>query len=270
MKFYNMCPTTGENTATAESLFQAADGALKKDKLNWSKCVSFGVDNCNTNMRCNNSMQTRLYENKNCFIAGCSCHLAHLAAGAGGRAFQKVSNFDVEDHQVDLYYYFKGSTRRKGILIEHLQFVGLEWEDMSRFVKTRWLCLERCCDKEQRKYPALKSLFTSRTESTLRQDKGNEDDDEKRTKKRFKRLKKAFVDPLTEVYISFFTSALQLFTHYNFFLQRSDPQTHNVHPMTQSLIKKIASRFLKREALSNVTVKNVQDESNYERYARRI
>ena len=33
--------------------------------------------------------------------------------------------------------------------------------------------------------------------------------------------------------------------------------------MTQSLIKKIASRFLKREALSNVTVKNVQDESNY-------
>ena len=33
--------------------------------------------------------------------------------------------------------------------------------------------------------------------------------------------------------------------------------------MTQSLIKKIASRFLKREALSNVTVKNVQDESKY-------
>ena len=33
--------------------------------------------------------------------------------------------------------------------------------------------------------------------------------------------------------------------------------------MTQSLIKKIASRFLKREVLSNATVKNVQDESNY-------
>ena len=33
--------------------------------------------------------------------------------------------------------------------------------------------------------------------------------------------------------------------------------------MTQSLIKKIASCFLKREVLSNVTVKNVQDESNY-------
>ena len=41
MKFYNMCPTTGENAATAESLFQAVDGALKKDKLSWSKCVKF-------------------------------------------------------------------------------------------------------------------------------------------------------------------------------------------------------------------------------------
>ena len=113
LKFYNMCPTTGENASTAESLFQVVDAALKKDQLNWSKCVSFGVDNCNTNIGCNNSMQTRiLNENKNCFITGCSGHLAHLAAGAGGRAFQKVSNFDVEDHQVDLYYYFKGSTRR--------------------------------------------------------------------------------------------------------------------------------------------------------------
>ena len=55
-------------------------------------------------------------------------------------------------------------------------------------------------DKEQQKYPALKSLLTSRTESTLRQDKGNEEDDEKSTEKRFKRLKKAFADPLTEVY----------------------------------------------------------------------
>ena len=107
MKFYNMCSTTGENAATAESLLQAVDGALKKDILNWSKYISFGIDNCNTNIGCNNSVQTRiLNESKSCFIAACSCHLAHLTAGAGGRAFQKVLNFDAEDHQVDLYHYF--------------------------------------------------------------------------------------------------------------------------------------------------------------------
>ena len=138
-----MCPTTDENVSIAKSLLQAVGDALKKNQLNWSKCGSFGVDDCKTNIGCNNSMQTRtLNENKSCFIAGCSCHLT-----------------DVGDHQADLYYYFEGSTLRKGILIEFLKFVGLEWEEMSQFVKTRWLCLERYCDKEQQKYPALKSFF---------------------------------------------------------------------------------------------------------------
>ena len=71
---------------------------------------------------------------KSCFIAGCSCHLAHLVAGAGSTAFQKVSNFDVEVHQVDLYYYFKGSTRRKGILILSLHLLrqgGFAWRDAA-------------------------------------------------------------------------------------------------------------------------------------------
>ena len=65
MKFYNICPTTGENAATVELLFQAVDDAQKKDKLKCSKCVRFGLDNCNTNIGGNNSMQTRiLNENK--------------------------------------------------------------------------------------------------------------------------------------------------------------------------------------------------------------
>ena len=33
--------------------------------------------------------------------------------------------------------------------------------------------------------------------------------------------------------------------------------------MTRSLVKKIASPFMKRKAISSVTVENVQDESNY-------
>ena len=133
-------------------------------------------------------------ENKSCFIAGWSCHLTHLAARAGGRAFQKVSHFNLEDQQVDLYYYFQGSTRRKGILIEYIQFLALEWEEMSRFVKIRWLCLTRCCDKEQQKYPALQALLQveqkvvfskiGKTRRTMNQIIT------KITKKWFKRLKK--------------------------------------------------------------------------------
>ena len=89
-----------------------------------------------------NSVKSRIrIKNECCFIAGCSCHLAHLAAGRGGKGYTSISGFDIEEHQVDLHYYFKNSTRRKGILAEYMDFVGLEWEECARFVTTR------CCYK---------------------------------------------------------------------------------------------------------------------------
>ena len=68
-------------------------------------------------MGCRNSLRTRvLAENTQTFIAGCNCHLAHLAAGKSGKAYTSSINFDCEDHQVDLYYFSKRRTCRKGIL----------------------------------------------------------------------------------------------------------------------------------------------------------
>ena len=62
-----------------------------------------------------------------------------------------------------------------------------------------------------RKYPALKSMFTSRNESDAR----------------FVRLQGSYQDPLTEIYVYFYTSALPVFTHYNImFLQLSDSLAH--------------------------------------------
>ena len=67
----------------AETLFGSIQNALDKED-SWSNCVSFGVDNCNT-VSSRDSIKTRIHEkNKNCFVAGCSCHLAHLAEGGGG------------------------------------------------------------------------------------------------------------------------------------------------------------------------------------------
>ena len=75
------------------------------------------------------------------FAAGCSCHLAHLAASAGGQAYQEIMDFDMEDYQVDMYYFFKNSTRRKGILLEYLEFMDQEWEfcqDLSKYDGYPW------------------------------------------------------------------------------------------------------------------------------------
>ena len=60
-----------------------------------------------------------------------------------------------------------GSTRRKGIFTEYLEFTGIEWETFTRYVSTRWLCLEKCCAKELKKFRALKSMFLSRGDKDL-------------------------------------------------------------------------------------------------------
>ena len=112
-----------------------------------------------------NSLKTRiLVENPQNFIAGCNCHLAHLGAGKGGEAYVSITKFDCEDHQVDLYYFFKRSFRREGILQEYVDFVGCEWENFTRFISTSWLSLEICCDTELKTYEALNSMFRSRGE----------------------------------------------------------------------------------------------------------
>ena len=141
-KFYSMCSTSREHCSKSETLFNAINNTFENDNPDWDNVVSVGLDNTNAIMG----------ENSEIFIAGCNCHLAHLAAGKGGQGYASVTGFDCEHHQVDLYYFFKRSTCRKGILAEFVEFVGAEQENFTRFISARWLCLEQCCDKEYRKF----------------------------------------------------------------------------------------------------------------------
>ena len=110
-------------------------------------------------------------KNPNVFLTGCSFHLALLAADPGRLAEQAIMEFNMEDHQVEMYYFFKNSARRKGTLLEYLEFMNQEWENISRFVKSQWLSLEICCNKKFKKSPSLKSMFLRRTDNSLGIDK---------------------------------------------------------------------------------------------------
>ena len=263
LKCYDMCSTTGEDASKASTLFESIEKAMGRDDIPWENVVSIGLDNGSTNMGKRNSIKSRFLEkNAACFIAGCNCHLAHLAAATGGKAFKDKTGFNVEDHQVDIYYFFKGSTRRKGILIEYLEFTGIEWEIFTRYVSTRWLCLEKCCAKEFKKFRALKSMFLSRRDKDLI-DRGT--GDEKGSGSRYSRLRKVYENDTREVYLQFYASALPLFTSYNKSLQRSDPLAHKVASVTEELTKKIGMRFLKSDFAyeSSLDVSEIEDEKNW-------
>ena len=89
-----MCATSGEPCLKASTLFEAIDGTLTKDGLDWDNIVSVGLDNTNANIGKKNSIKSIIPEkNGSCFIV-CCCHLSHLAAGRGGSAYSAVSGFD--------------------------------------------------------------------------------------------------------------------------------------------------------------------------------
>ena len=73
--------TTGANSAKAENLFSAIDSTVKNDGVNWDGLVSISLDNTKSGIGIRNSIKSRILGKKtNVFVAGCSYHLAHLAA----------------------------------------------------------------------------------------------------------------------------------------------------------------------------------------------
>ena len=107
-------------------------------------------------------------------------------------------------------------------------------------------------------------VFESGRKQTI--DRGKEvDDGGKKLASRYNRLKNACADPLTEVHLNFFSSALPLFTQFNLFLQRGDPLAHKVDLMTKSLLQKLCMRFINPGVLegNEIDATMIDNEDNY-------
>ena len=53
------------------------------------------------------------------------------------------------------------------------------------------------------------------------------------------------------LHLSFFSSALNVFTTYNKFLQRSDPLSYKVYSVTEDFVRRLAMRILTPQAIRN-------------------
>ena len=126
--FCYMYTTTGEHFSTVQILF--------------------GADNINTNVGQHNLIKSRaLTGNKSVFITIFNCHLVHITACQGRKAFENIFECDIEEHQVNIYYYFKTSMQRKRISKEYIELVGEEWNNIIQLVSTTQFSLELCCNK---------------------------------------------------------------------------------------------------------------------------
>ena len=112
---------------------------------------------------------------------------------------------------------------------------------MLKHVSTRWLSLERCIDRALKKLPSLKSYFQSEDFSDAR----------------FVRLKQAFSNPIIEPLLFFHSASIQLYTHFNKLLQRSEPTIHILHSEIVALAKKIATRIVKPQCIKDTEISNL-------------
>ncbi|XP_074524805.1 uncharacterized protein LOC141789327 [Halichoeres trimaculatus] len=144
-----------------------------------------------------------------------------------------VSRFDLEDLVIDVGFWFKGSTNRKGYLTEFCELHEAEYMEILQHVPVRWLSLERCVTQILRLYVPLASYFKSADDNQAR----------------FRRLLEAFSDPMTEVYLLFFQAIIPIFTTFNLLLQRQQSSIFLLHDEMTSFIHKLCVKFTVPTAL---------------------
>lgn len=110
---------------------------------------------------------------------------------------------------------------------------------MLKHVSTRWLSLEKTITRVLRQYVSLKSYFISEA------NEGHA---------RFTRLKQAFSNPMTEIYLMFYQSALQIFINLNLFLQKQDPLIGSVSSSLKRFLRLLACKFISPQTVKATSI----------------
>ena len=225
--FLDMCLAQG---STAADSFAKIDHALTtKYDVPWGNVVAMGLDNCSVNMGKHNSILSRATEkNNSIYVVGCPCHIIHNTSHKAATAYTDITNFDVEDFLVDLFYWFDHSSKRKNAYHGYCQFVDNQYRAIVKYVSTRWLSLEAAVTRVLKQYEGLKSYFLSESDSSAR----------------FNRLKKCLKDPMTEIHLLFYQAVLQPFIRFNMFLQREEPIISLLHGQINEFLLRLACKFL--------------------------
>ena len=189
-----------------------------------------------------------LEQNDSVYFSRCQCHMVHNASSEGAKAFTAVTGFDGEDLVVDIFYWFDHSTKKKSKLAEYTNFCDQEFRKIIKQVSTRWLSLKKAVTRILQQYTSLKSYFLSEDEPVSR----------------FKRIHTAFSNPMTEVYLVFYQSALQVFIQLNLFLQREDPLIGAVNSFLMGFIKLLSCKFVPTVVVNaSISFQHLLDTNQY-------
>ena len=142
-------------------------------------------------------------------------------------------NFSVEDHCVDIFYWFDKTSKQKSILKDFYNFCDHDYHEAMKYISSYWLCAECCSNRKLKKHTGLRSYFLTESEKD----------------KRFFRLNKAFSKNRQHSIWYSLQAILPTFTNFHKLLQTEEPLIQCLHGETQPFMNKLASKFLKSEIM---------------------
>ena len=111
-EFLDMNLLEGRDASTADVMFESVNNFLSENDIQWDHCMAISLDKTNVNIGDHNLIKSHAKEkNEDIVITGCPCHILHNASGKAATAFSEVTGFDVEDHCVDVFYWFDKSSK---------------------------------------------------------------------------------------------------------------------------------------------------------------
>ncbi|XP_077422813.1 uncharacterized protein LOC144052536 [Vanacampus margaritifer] len=145
------------NTAsTGENIFKIIEKEMNSNNIPWDNLVCFAADNAAVMLGSKKGVASFITEKSpSAYIAGCSCHLIHLAVQRGAKQLP----VKLDDLLVDVFYYLEKSSKRKQALRQFQEEEGLPKAKILKHVSTRWLSLEHCLDRLLQQWTALIKFF---------------------------------------------------------------------------------------------------------------
>nr|XP_042906662.1 zinc finger BED domain-containing protein 5-like [Parasteatoda tepidariorum] len=211
--------------ATGQNMFQLLHEELSKRSIPWSNCIAFSCDNASSMIGKHKGLTKYLLEkNSKMIINKCACHLLHLAAKKGAKELP----LNVEDFLIDVFYYFKKSSKRIEAFKACQIFCDLDNHKILKYVATRWLSLLNVIERFLEQWDSLSLFFQ------------NEDG----TSEKCRKIKKMFLDPRTKLYLLFLESVLPLFCSVNVLLQSEEPLIHCLRRELEMLLTKLIARYI--------------------------
>ena len=151
-----MLDTIKVENGTAQHLYQAVKGFLKKRGISFENIVGFDSDNCSTVMGKRSGFKKLLKDDiPSVFIMGCICHSMALCAS---HAVNVLPSY-LETFLKDVSSYFSRSSKRKKDFVAIQQVVRVVPHKMVKLSQTRWLPREKVISTVIEQYDALILYF---------------------------------------------------------------------------------------------------------------